>query len=260
MRSSLARPCPDFHLLKKLTSPVRDFITGARAESGCLFPGIQTVEICLISVISGPETGRSVELIAFHRVLTRRTGRCGPQKNKIPLLVAAPPSARLRAARIAPATGAFREIGRDEIPRDRSFWNIFLDQVQAPQSGVKATGRDGHQSRPSLEHALCHFEAPPAPHASLCRKSTSVTKTGADRSRTALAPGPGKSAPRVSATDPRKGCPPGGTRSAAHGDSHAQRSEHGVVGMAASAAGQPGREAMRPNRKEDRQRQDRPAG
>ena len=44
---------------------------------------------------------------------------------------------------------------------------------------------------------------------------------------------------------PRKGCPPGGTRSAAPADRHAQRSEHGAVGLAASAAGQPGREAMR---------------
>ena len=44
---------------------------------------------------------------------------------------------------------------------------------------------------------------------------------------------------------PRKGCPPGGTRSAAPAGRHAQRSEHGAVGLAASAAGQPGREAMR---------------
>ena len=46
-------------------------------------------------------------------------------------------------------------------------------------------------------------------------------------------------------TAPRKGCPPEGTRSAAPADRHAQRSEHGAVGLAASAAGQPGREAMR---------------
>ena len=53
---------------------------------------------------------------------------------------------------------------------------------------------------------------------------------------------------RISRPGPRKGCPPGGTRSAAHAGRHAQRSEHGVAGKAASAAGQPGREAMRPER------------
>ncbi len=52
--------------------------------------------------------------------------------------------------------------------------------------------------------------------------------------------------------DPRKGCPPGGTRSAAPAARHAQRSEHGAGGMAASAAGQPGREAMRPERHRSR--------
>ena len=51
--------------------------------------------------------------------------------------------------------------------------------------------------------------------------------------------------PGLCGTAPRKGCPPGGTRSAAPADRHAQRSEHGAVGLAASAAGQPGREAMR---------------
>ena len=56
---------------------------------------------------------------------------------------------------------------------------------------------------------------------------------------------PGVLVRRALRAGPRKGCPPGGTRSAAPADRHAQRSEHGAVGLAASAAGQPGREAMR---------------
>ncbi len=56
---------------------------------------------------------------------------------------------------------------------------------------------------------------------------------------------------RNSRPGPRKGCPPEGTRSAAHAGRHAQRSEHGAAGKAASAAGQPGREAMRPERRRD---------
>ena len=54
---------------------------------------------------------------------------------------------------------------------------------------------------------------------------------------------------RPARPDPRKGCPPEGTRSAAPVGRHAQRSEHGAVGFVASAAGQPGREAMRPKRR-----------
>ena len=102
--------------------------------------------------------------------------------------------ARLRAARIAAAPGAFRKIDRDEIPRDRSFRNIFLGHVHAPQPERDVTDRDGHQFRRSLKHALRHFHAAPAPHASLWRKSTLATKTGAGRCSATLATGPGKSA------------------------------------------------------------------
>ena len=143
----------------------------------------------------------------MHRVLTRRTGRSGRQKDRIPHKGVATPPARLRAARTAPMPETYPEIDRKEIPRDRSFWNIFLDQVQATHQERKVTDRNGHQSRPALERALHHFHAAPAPHSSLCRKSTSATKTGGGRSRTALAPGPGKSAPRVSATDSRRAAP-----------------------------------------------------
>ena len=57
--------------------------------------------------------------------------------------------ARLRAARIASAPGAFRKIDRNEIPRDRSFRNIFLNQVQAPQPELEATGRGRSPVAPS---------------------------------------------------------------------------------------------------------------
>ena len=75
---------------------------------------------------------------------------------------AATPPARLRAARTAAAAGAFREIDRDEIPRDRAFRNIFLDQVQAPQSEGNVTGRDRHQSR-RPRSKLSPFSCGPCP-------------------------------------------------------------------------------------------------
>ena len=50
--------------------------------------------------------------------------------------------------------------------------------------------------------------------------------------------GPGRLRPGLWVS-PAQGMPPGGPRSAAHAGRHAQRSEHGVAGKAASAAGSP---------------------
>ena len=137
-------------------APVRDHSDldrtwSADAGPGCLCPGIQTTQICLVSVISGSETGRDVELSAVRCVRTRRTGRCRRQKNRIPLIGAATPPARLRAARTAPVPGAFREIDRNEIPRDRSFRNIFLEQMQTPAPGTQGDRTERSPVAPGRE-------------------------------------------------------------------------------------------------------------
>ena len=116
-------------------------------------------------------------------------------------------SARPRAERIAPAAGAFRESRRNEIPRDRSFWNIFLDHVQATQPEREATGRDGHQFQPALQHALHHFHAPSRP----ARFRVPKIDLGHKDRRWTFQDGaglwPGKYVPRVSATDGRRAAP-----------------------------------------------------
>ena len=62
------------------------------------------------------------------------------------------------------AQGCGDRVGAGGIPRDRSFRDVFLDQVQPAQLTGDVTCRDGHQSRPALKQALCHFHVPPSRH------------------------------------------------------------------------------------------------
>ena len=217
-------------------------------------PGIQTGDIGSNRRHSGRETRHDVELMAVRRVLTRRTGRSGRKRTKFRSwqLRCGPRGSELRGSRrhrglSARSTGMkFREIDHSETSSSAMF-------TPRSRNGTRQTGTVTSSAGPcSTPFAI--FMRPP-PRLLPCAENRPRPR------RPALAV-PGRRWPlaranqrRASARSagPRKGCPPGGTRSAAHADSHAQRSEHGVVGRAASAAGQPGREAMRPDRKEDRQ-------